>query len=364
VRRLILLLLFFTMPLTAVGRRRASLPAAFPSCAVVEGTPAVTFSRDGGATLARVAQKLNGIAYTNGLAALDSRTLLAIQNQTLSISTDSGCTWSVAATVVFDDPPQILAAGPDRAYLWSDNRPDLARYSGGSVTILKAPVAIVGMGVDRANADRVRLGGDDGSLWESSDGGGSWTKIGIPAFSNASIVYRAVFDLADLNHILFGGANAGAAVSFDGGKTYRQSAGLAQGTNVFNVVISPADPKIVWAMAINLAEADANVPSHGKHIYRSVDGGASFAAVIDEAPGVQLINGPLMAAHPTDGNVLYFVFGTYFDAYGTDLFRYDAASRSLTVMHHSYDDFDSVAFSPADPQVMYFGLESVQRSAP
>jgi len=33
-------------------------------------------------------------------------------------------------------------------------------------------------------------------------------------------------------------------------------------------------------------------------------------------------------------------------------------------MHHNYDDFDAIAFSPADPSVMYFGLEVVQRTAP
>jgi hypothetical protein len=130
---------------------------------------------------------------------------------------------------------------------------------------------------------------------------------------------------------------------------------------VFNIVISPANPAVVWAMAINLVEAG---PSEGKHIYRSADGGASFVAVVSQGSGVQLINGPVMAVHPTDSNILYFVFGTYFDAYGTDLFRYDAAVGSLTVMHHDYNDFDSIAFSPADPGLMYFGLEVVQTTSP
>jgi hypothetical protein len=335
----------------------------FPPCAVVLGTPAVTFSRDGGATLAAVDQKLSGIGYTKGVAALSATTLLSIHKQTLSISTDAGCTWSAVGDVAFDDPPQIAAAGIDRAYIWSDDRESLARYSGGTITVLKPPVAIVGLGVDRASADHLRVGGDDGSVWESIDGGGSWTHLGVPAL-NTSIVYRAAFDPANLNHIVFGGASAGATVTFNGAKSFATSLGLGAGTNVFNIVISAADAKIVWAMAINLAESDANVPSHGKHIYRSADGGVSFAAVVDEAPGVQLVNGALLAAHPTDPNVLYFVFGTYFAQYGTDLFRYDAASRSLAIMHHDYDDFDAIAFSPADPSVMYFGLEIVQRSSP
>ena len=319
----------------------------------------MTFSRDGGVTLAAVSQKLEGIGYTFGLAALDSRTLLAIHKQVLSISNDAGCRWSAIGNVAFDDPPRIAAAGADRAYIWADGRATLARYAAGAITMLKPPVTIVGI---VANGDRVRVGGDDGSIWESVDGGGSWAQIGGRALTG--LVYRASFDPSNFDHVIFGAANAGARVTFDGGKSYSSAIGLNTGTNVFNIVVSPADPKVVWAMGLNLAESDANVPSHGRHIYRSVDGGASFVPVVDEGNGVQLINGPLMAAHPADPNVLYFVFGTYFDAYGTDLFRYDAASRALTVSHFNYDDFDAIAFSPADPSVMYFGLEVVQRTSP
>ena len=71
-----------------------------------------------------------------------------------------------------------------------------------------------------------------------------------------------------------------------------------------------------------------------------------------------------MAAHPTDPNVLYFVFGTYFQDYGTDLFRYDAATRELRLMHHDFYDIDAIAFSPGNPNVMYFGLEVVEPNQP
>jgi len=361
VRRLIAFsLLLLAIPLSA-ARHRAALPVSFPACAVVEGTPAVTFSRDGGRTVSAVSQMLTGVGYTFGLAALDARTLIAIHKQTLSISTDAGCTWHPVGDIAFDDPPRIAAAGVDRAYIWGDGRAALARYSGGVVTNLKPPVTIVGI---LASGNRVRVGGEDGTIWESVDGGESWSQVGVRAFSGANLVYRAAFDPANFDHVLFGAASVGARVTFDGGKSYATPAGLTTGTNVFNIVVSPADPNVVWAMGIDLAESDANVPSHGRHIYRSVDGGASFVPVVDEGNGVQLINGPVMAAHPTDPNVLYFVFGTYFDAYGTDLFRYDAASKLLTVSHFNYDDFDAIAFSPADPSVMYFGLEVVQRAAP
>jgi hypothetical protein len=101
-----------------------------------------------------------------------------------------------------------------------------------------------------------------------------------------------------------------------------------------------------------------------RHIFRSTDGGRTFVSILDASAEVTLVNGPVMAAHPTDANVLYFVFGTYFQNYGTDLFRFDAASRELRVMHHDFDDIDAIAFSPADPDLIYFGLEVVESTAP
>jgi hypothetical protein len=364
-RSLALLLVLLTTQSTFAARRRASAPSLFPPCTVVNGTPAVTFSRDGGKSLATTAQRLQGVAYTFGVAALDAMTLLSIQNTTLSISTDAGCTWRVVGEVAFSDPlpPFITAAGRARAYIWSDSRENLARYANGTIKILKPPIDIVGLGVDRASVDHIRIAGGGGSLWESFDGGDSWQFVARPPAEN-EFAYRASFDPSNLDHVVWGFASNAASVTFDGGRTYTTAGGFAMPANVFSVAISPADPNTVWAMAINIKEADTHPPSQGRHMYLSRDGGVTFAPVIDAGPTVTLINGPLIAPHPTDPNVLYFVFGTYFGKYGTDLFRYDAASRVLTVNHFQYDDFDAIVFSPIDPNVMYFGLEVVQLSQP
>jgi hypothetical protein len=355
------MILASSMSLSGAPPRRAVPSSPFPSCASVSGSPAVTFSRYGGRTLAPVDQPLTGVAYTYGLAALDTRTLLSAHNTTLARSTDAGCSWQTVGELPFTDLAIITAAGAKRAYVWADNRESLARYDDGQLTALKPPAAIVGLGVDRAVADHVRVGGDDGTLWESTDGGASWSPLGRLALTGPVLFYRVAFDPANLDHLVFGSSGAGAHVSFDGGRTFTQAAGLGNGFNAFSLQVSPADPNSVWAEGINMAESDANVPSHGRHIFLSRDGGRSFTAVVDEQPGLQLVNGALIAAHPTDPNVLYFVFGTYFQAYGTDLFRYDAAANALRVSHFDYDDFDAIAFSPADPSVMYFGLESVKR---
>lgn len=339
--------------LPANPRRRSVDPApALPPCSVVTGSGGVTFTRDEGRSFAPRASASGGVAYTYGLATLDTPgVLLSWHRDTLSISRDDGCSWTPVGSFVTDFPPRLEPAPGGRAYAWSDNRPFFLRYDARGARQLKGPGSVLGMGVDRKDADHLRAGTDDGSILESTDGGESWTRRGVLT-SAAQIWYRFAFDPVSLDHIVAGTAGGGAYVSFDGGVSWTQA---TQQKNIFNLVISPADPNVVWAMGIDLTD-------DSRAIYRSTDGGRSYTAVVDGGAGVTLINGPTMAAHPTDPNVLYFVFGTSFQDYGTDLFRYDAAAKSLTMTHSGFDGIDAIAFSRRDPGVMYVGVESERRS--
>lgn len=336
-----------------------------PTCDIVQGTGAVTYTTDEGATLHPTNAFLYGTNYTAGLVALPkANNLLAVHQRSLFRSTTAGCKWTLVGTLnsVSDRAPVVLTASTtDRAYGWSDNRPDLMRIDGKSVTYLVSPTSsIVGFGADRLDGNRARLASGDGSLFETRDGGVTWTPIGTPPAKGIPIYYRAAFDPTNLDHVVFGTVNAGAFVSFNGGNSWTPSTGLSSvgngAVNVFNGVVSPADPSIVYVMGLDLVESDAGAPSDGRHIYRSEDGGATFAPVVDRSAEIVLINGPLMAAHPTDPDVLYFVFGDSFGDYGTDLFRYDHAARAVTKTHNAYDQIDAIAFNPADAGVMYLGL--------
>ncbi len=342
------------MPLAAATRRRAiEVPPPFPPCSMVTGTPAVTFTRDHGATIAPLAERLSGIGYTYGLAALDTPgTLMAWHKSELILSSDHGCSWRVVASFQdYDFPPRIAPAKGGRAYAWSDNRSFLVRYDSRGAVKIKQPAAFVGFVVDRADGEHVRAGGADGSVWESRDAGETWAQIGsLKTETSPIIFYRFAFDPSNLDHVLAATMIDGAYVSFDGGRTWRRSADLPARMNMFEIAVSPADPNVVWGEGIDLG-------AEVRHIYLSRDGGASFRAVLDQSDGVQLINGNILAPHPTLPDVLYFVFGTYFQNYGTDLYRFDAASRSLTITHNEFNDINAIAFSPVRPNLMYLGLE-------
>ena len=356
-RRLIVFTLLIgvssSLVFAATRRRAAKSAEVFPVCSMVTGSAAITFSRDHGRTLAPTAERLSGIGYTFGLAALDEKdTLLAWHRSDLLISTDAGCSWRVVATFAdVDIPPTITAAKGGRAYAWSDNRRFLVRYDSRGAVKLKEPAAFVGLGVDRNNPDHVRAGSDDGVVWESLDAGDTWTAIGtLRPETSPAIFYRFAFAHSNLDHIVAGTTQSGGYVSRDGGRTWTKSVFGTGGFNAFNFVFAPSDDRVVWAMALSLGAGD-------RHIYRSTDGGNTYQPVVDQSAEITIRNQPVMAAHPTDANVLYFVFGTFFQGYGTDVYRYDAATRTVTTTHNSYDDIDAIAFSPSDPRIMYFGLE-------
>jgi hypothetical protein len=332
-----------------------------PECSLVKGTAAITFSNDDGQTLAPTSGTLNGVGYTDGLIALDlPNTLLATYNSTILYSEDAGCSWR-ESQILPGGILKLVKAPGERAYAWSvydplafqitltDGRPNIRP--------LTPPVdRIFGLGTDPHNPDRLRIGGPGGLLIESSDAGQNWSKIGQPPEGGQSgLDYFVGFDPANLDHVIYGGAVSGAFVSFDGGKNWTQATGLSQTgvkANAMSVALSPADPQVVWLMAIDLEASD-----EGRHIFRSIDGGLTFRAVIDPTADVTITNGTSLFPHPTAANILYFQFGTSFMGTGTNLYRYDANTDQLTFSHNDYHGIGSIAFSPADPQWLYLGLE-------
>ena len=349
--KLILLLLLLGRP--------ALSPAGWdlPSCNRVSGTGSVTFTQDRGETLAPTVRDLHGIAYTYGLVALSApNTLVAAHRGNILISENAGCRWQRVDRV--SEPILNLVSAGRFAYGWTPNGGSLFRVTAGGAAGINSPAAqIVGLGVDPASPQHLRVGDSAGIIWDSTDGGTTWRAIGAPPVNDSLLlVYQVAFDPKKLNHVVVGVANHGSFVSRNGGANWKQSEGFSRSTNIFSIAISPVRSSIVWTMGLDIVQLDRGVPSQGRHIYRSEDGGLSFKPVVNHSRKVTLVNGPLLAAHSKNADVLYFVFGTFFADYGTDLFYYNHRTKELTKTHNSYDDISSIAFSPADPELLYLGL--------
>lgn len=331
-----------------------------PKCTTVQGDGAITYTRDDGRTLTPTSATPRPVQYVFGMVTLPGNQLLAVDSRgALQSSADAGCTWTPVGGVTGLDVPRLTAGRGNEAYVWDQNGPGLYRVDGARVTPLP-PVTDTNESVRALAADpyfpghlRAVLG--DGTVRDSFDGGRSFRTTAQPVHANL-FVYSASIDPLNPNHIVLGTSSEGVYTTWLGGRHWTQSS-LAKRVNGFTVTISPANPFVVWAQGIDLAEHDAHVPSEGRHIYRSTDGGHTFRVAVDHVPGkVTLVNGALLAPSPVDANVVYFVFGTSFAAYGTDLFRYDARHDRLSLQHNKNDGIATIAFNPRDPKVMYLGL--------
>jgi photosystem II stability/assembly factor-like uncharacterized protein len=101
----------------------------------------------------------------------------------------------------------------------------------------------------------------------SVDGGASWSRASGQTGSEAA--FRAVLALAvdaASRETLYAGTDSGLAKSTDGGATW--SALAYPGENAVAVAVSPADPRVVLAVATS--------PRRQGLVYRSEDGGASW----------------------------------------------------------------------------------------
>lgn len=328
-----------------------------PDCAAVTGTGAVSFSHDQGASLAPMDQVITPVHYTFGLVALGKPgAMLAGSGQKLLASADAGCSWHEIGAGTGPNSPalRLRAAGYTRAYAFGDNDVVIVRIDDEVITKLSSPAGqegIIGLGVDPGDPDHLRIGDTAGRLWDSTDAGVGWAPLGVAAFAD-SLGYRVAFDPQDLDHVLFGALGVGVRVSLDGGTSWKGATGLGPDkANGFNLVVAPAAGDVVWVEGLDLADPNE---ATSRHIWRSEDGGLSFEAVVDSADAT-LYNGNHLFPHPSDPNVLYFVFGSNFGNYGTDLYRYDHAQGAITLTHNMWHD-TVVEFLPGDPSWMYLGL--------
>ncbi|GLZ75976.1 hypothetical protein Afil01_07830 [Actinorhabdospora filicis] len=346
-----------------------------PSCASVSGPGAITFSKDDGATLAP-ATRPGPVVYTNGLAALETPdTLVAVQEVTawpgggttvtVHRSTDAGCSWSPVATLPSGQNVRATAAGGSRAYLWSDSPVrGLYRLDGTTVTTLTdpTPAGATGLTADPYDPDHVVIGDNAGRLYETWDGGAVWGTLG----GNAGGIgvhsgYDTTVDPGDLAHAVVGASGA-AYVTFDGGVNWTRSAGLDLtpggrfGVNVFSVAVSPVDGDVVYAAALDIDQNDAHDPTDGRHIYRSTDGGRTFAPIADQGGDITIYNGPNLFPSPVDAGTLYFEFGSNYAGTGTFVYKYSATTGVVTFTHNDYHGLGALAFNPANPATLYLGL--------
>ncbi|MEZ4222199.1 MAG: sialidase family protein [Polyangiaceae bacterium] len=335
---------------------------SLPACTQVKGTWAVRFTSDEGMTVSPGDGALGGVAYTWGLAALDEPNVIVAEHAgNVLRSTDAGCTFvNIGAAPA--STTRLHAATGGRAYGYRVNGNEFYVVQGTTITPLKSPVAnVMGLGTSTSDGAWLRVADKTGQLYESTDAGASFSKIGTKAPKGC--FYSVSFDPADLDHAVCGTITDGTFVTFDGGKSWTASEGDALYANIFSLEVSPADGAIVWIEGSQLGWHEGQqIGPEGRRIWRSADGGKTFTVVLQaETSSAKLYNGNLLAAHPTDPEVVYFTFGT--PPVGglsseSFLYRLEASGKLTEQRQGGIDSYDAIAFSPASPSLIYLGISS------
>ncbi len=333
-----------------------------PACSSVKGTWAVRFTSDEGATLSPGDGALGGVAYTWGLAALDTPNVLIAEHAGKVLrSTDAGCSFKELGAAPAS-PTRLHAGEGGRAYGYSVNGSALYLVQGALIKLLKSPASsLVGLTTSKTDGAWLRVADNGGQLWDSKNEGSSFTKVGLPAPKKC--FYTVAFDPNDMDHAVCGTITEGTFVTFDGGKSWTASEGDATYANMFSISVSPANANVVWTEGFQLGWHNGQqIGPEGRRIWRSTDGGKNFSVVVEaKKTTAKLVNGNLLAAHPTDEGVLYFTFGTPPVAGLSSesfLYRLDKSGSLTEKKTAGIDSFDAIVFSPAAPTTVYLGVSS------
>ncbi|MGV3520033.1 glycosyl hydrolase [Luteitalea sp.] len=150
------------------------------------------------------------------------------------------------------------------------------------------------------------FGATGGGLWKTTDGGLTWAAVGDGQFKTSSVGAVAVAPSnPDVVYVGFGEVQLrgnviqgdGVYKSTDGGKTFA-AVGLAATRTIGRIRVHPANPDIVWVAA--LGEPYAKTPDRG--VYKSTDGGKAWTRVLSRDDGTGAVD---LVVDPTNPEVLY-----------------------------------------------------------
>ncbi len=234
---------------------------------------------------------------------------------------------------------------------------------------------ITALAVDPTNSDVVYVGGAQGGVWKTTDGGNTWAPLtdDQPSLAVGSIT----IDPGNSQTIYVGTgeenfsgdsyAGAGVLKSTDGGSTWTQLAGpfvgpfgsnspYCGGAYIGSTAVDPGNNQVVLAGAVFSCGL-------GSGIYRSTDGGTSWTEVLGTAQTSYMVTG--LVFDPTNGNNVYASVG-YGASSNNGIWKSTDAGLTWTLDNGSgttafpgsQSGRISLAIAPSSPTTLYAGAGS------
>jgi Cep192 domain 4/HYDIN/CFA65/VesB-like, Ig-like domain len=232
------------------------------------------------------------------------------------------------------------------------------------------------LAVDPTNSNIVYLGGPEGGVWKTTDGGATWTPLtdNQPSLAIGSIAIdpqnpQTIYaGTGEENFSLYNYSGAGVLKSTDGGSTWTQLPGpfvgpfdsqspYCGGAYIGSIAVDPGNSQVLLAGA----EFQCSV---GTGIYRSANGGASWTEVLGTPQAPDLITG--LVFDPTNGNNVYAAVGASSTATNDGIWKSTNAGLTWTLANGtgttafpgSSAARISLAVAASSPSTLYAGAAS------
>ncbi len=230
---------------------------------------------------------------------------------------------------------------------------------------------VTALAIDPGNVNTVYLGGAQGGVWKTTNGGTAWTPmtdtqastaIGSIALdpSNSSIIYVGTGEENFSGDSYYG---AGILKSTDGGNIWTQFCGpfcgpvgqdgpFGGGARIGGLAVHPTNTQILLA-------AVALLNKNG--VYRSADGGNTWTQVISGNPGNSVI------FDPTNGNIAYASLGNSFSGGTESVFKSTDGGQTWTAANGTGANVLALAnagrivlaMAPSSTATLYAGIANV-----
>ena len=253
-------------------------------------------------------------------------------------STDGGSSWTASLSGV---PAFDVAINPSNvAQVYETNVTGIDSLgSSGWTSLPAAPPSPYVMRVDPSNGSNLFVGTYFNGLYQSADGGSTWT---VDNIGPASYITSIAFDPTNSQHIYVSSINWGVLASTDGGSTWNAENDGIQDVQINNMIMG--NDGVIY------------MGTNGEGVYKSSDGGMNWTLVNDgitASPGLTGITVNALADNPSAPSTVYA--GTVIGLYRTT----DSGSTWTLLNNGITDAYTmSVAVDPKTPTTIYDGTET------
>ena len=184
-------------------------------------------------------------------------------------------------------------------------------YSIGTVAVDPGNPLIVWVGTGENNSQR-SVGYGDG-VYKSTDGGRSWSNVGLKASNHIGKILidprnSAVVYVSAIGPLWSAGGDRGVYRTADGGKSWTQVLKGDEWTGAYDLQFDPRNPDVLYATTYQRARRQWGFidGGPGSAIWKSSDAGASWSKLTRGLPTEEM--GKIgLAVSPVNGNVVYAI---------------------------------------------------------